>query len=572
MGKHLKIVLFFCIFSYIISITIKEISITKEETDVEEHGSGDFELKFPQGFRPNYLHIKLESEKNPIILVGDEQCKNRKAVGLQAYNPINLIVLKEEIQTIVNKGQNLYVCVKCRYEEDCSYTIKFKLEDICELTLGEQISFYSKSNNKMNFKFEDKEEDKEEETSLLKRNLFTIKNAANIWVKGQNIKTVTLKKNDGYENINNNSFGFGYIFMLEDIDNATYQLEIELEQEDYVTIGSLYIRNDNPELKDFYDSIHELQFNDLEMMGILNKEINNICFPIKKCITEEVQIAQVNGRIFTKKAKVYFSMNGEKLELEEINNGLIFEHLFINNVDDTKFCVAYPDSDEKQHVVIFAFQLTIGGNEKYSQFISPPQLPGVIYSHFLLKGQIAVFRGMKPKKGAKEINFNMKTVKGFPDMLFDWTNDFPFSVYDNNKITTITNPHHANRMSVYSIYLNNTDYKDFDPISENQPLIIVQCVDGVDPEKQNSLFCEFETSIFTDLDRINLIKDEAFSQYLLGGESDLYTINIENEDNLEKVYLDLIIFSGDVNVEIENSNGLEAHKYYLSNKIFYSIR
>ena len=179
---------------------------------------------------------------------------------------------------------------------------------------------------------------------------------------------------------------------------------------------------------------------------------------------------------------------------------------------------------------------------------------------------------MKPKIGANEIKFNMKTIKGSPDMLFDWTNNFPFSIYDNEKISTIiTKSHHANRMTVHSIYSNDTDYKEFDPLSENQPLLIVQCVDGVEPEKQNSIFCEFETSIFTDLDRINLIKDETFSQYLLEGKNDLYTINIENEENLEKVYLDLIVFSGDVNFEIENSTGLDAHKYYLSNKIFYSI-
>ena len=42
---------------------------------------------------------------------------------------------------------------------------------------------------------------------------------------------------------------------------------------------------------------------------------------------------------------------------------------------------------------------------------------------------------------------------------------------------------------------------------------------------------------FFKFGRINLIKDETFNQFLLEKESDLYTINIENEENLEKVDL-----------------------------------
>ena len=52
-------------------------------------------------------------------------------------------------------------------------------------------------------------------------------------------------------------------------------------------------------------------------------------------------------------------------------------------------------------------------------------------------------------------------------------------------------------------------------------------------------------------------------------EKDLYVIDIEQEENLEKIYLDLMIFSGDVYFDIDSS--MEASKYFLSNKIFYSI-
>ena len=63
---------------------------------------------------------------------------------------------------------------KCQDEEDkCSYTMKFKSEDIYELELGKQISFYSKYISKNSFKFIEKPES----SYSLKRNLNKIKNA-----------------------------------------------------------------------------------------------------------------------------------------------------------------------------------------------------------------------------------------------------------------------------------------------------------------------------------------------------------------------------------------------------------
>ena len=175
---------------------------------------------------------------------------------------------------------------------------------------------------------------------------------------------------------------------------------------------------------------------------------------------------------------------------------------------------------------------------------------------------------MTPKKVANEINFNMKAIRGYPDMLFDGALDFPEAEYDSERLVQIRNPHHANRMTVFNFYLNDPAYKDlkgYNSISAIQPLIIVQCLEGFTDAEKNSLFCEFETSIFSNLDHINLIEKETFSQYLLQCETDLYTINLKNEKNLHKVYLDLIVFSGDVYFELENKEILPNYliKYFI---------
>ena len=301
-------------------------------------------------------------------------------------------------------------------------------------------------------------------------------------------------------------------------------------------------------------------------MGILNENLNDICFPFKK-LPVDSGIIQVNGIVYTKKAKIYYMMDNDLSYEGDIEKGLINLRFYMINSKKTKFCVKYPDSELQKSEIIFTFQLNSNTYNYYIKFIYPPQLPGVIYSHFLFSGQYAIFRGMKQQNNAKKINFNMKAIKGFPNMLFDTTSDFPYTNYDdNNKINKCINPKPSNRMTVYSTYLNDPSYEEFDPLSQKQPLIIVQCKREENPDS----VCFFETSIFTDLDKMNLIEEETFSQYLLEGESDSYNINIANEKNLEKVYLDLITFSGDVNFEIMTNN-VEAHKYYLSNKLFYSI-
>ena len=177
---------------------------------------------------------------------------------------------------------------------------------------------------------------------------------------------------------------------------------------------------------------------------------------------------------------------------------------------------------------------------------------------------------MKPKQGASEINFNMKALIGFPDMLFDNCTTYPNCSYNDQRLYTINDPHHSNRMSVYSFYLKEA--KEITPISQFQPIMIVKCREGPKYKNRTSEYCIFETTIFSNKDRLKLREVESISQFLLTNESDLYSIDFEGEDGVQKVYLDLIVFSGDVKFKIDDASiDKDAHKYFLANKIFYSI-
>ena len=116
---------------------------------------------------------------------------------------------------------------------------------------------------------------------------------------------------------------------------------------------------------------------------------------------------------------------------------------------------------------------------------------------------MAVIQDIQPKYGAREINFNMKARKGFPDMYFDKCTDYPNCKYGID-IKHYKNPHHSNSMTVYSFYLKEED--PFTTISSFQPLVVINCFDSDKEEEEGSDFCQFETSIFTNKDRLHLIE------------------------------------------------------------------
>ena len=566
-GKPLKILFIIsCFFSFILS----KYEVDNERITSLEGCSGTGSKSFLMDLRSasykfdNCIDVKVIPTFGSVQMAiitseqGDDQClKQRQALSIQTYETIHLFLTKEEI------SESKYICVKClNDDEQCQYDIKLASEKECELNIDEQASYsVNTKNTEMTFKFNNNKK-----TNF--RNLETVYDYLNVWVKGKSIQSTNLKA--GSNNIDPINFGFGDVYLIDMSKNNedSYVLNVKSEEGDYITVGSLGISSNEAK---------SLKVNDLEIMGFLNNNLETICFTYDEINykNQDSYLAQINGNIYTKKAFIYDEYDGKIIKESSIENGIFLRHVIVDqDIGNQKFCIG--NRGTKSKGVIFSFQFTSNENNNKNQYIFPPQLPGVIYNHFLPKGAIAIFRGMTPTKDATEINFNMRSIKGFPDMRFDAALDFPEAEYNAERIINIRNPHHANRMTVFSFYLNDektmVDFKDYNSISASQPLIVVECLEGQNDEEQKSLFCEFETSIFSNKDRINLIEKETYSQYLLDGETDLYTINIEHEENLHKIYLDLIVFSGDVNFEVENEESFtSAHKYYLSNKIFYSI-
>ena len=335
-GKPLTI--FLIVFYFISSVFSAYEEETITITDGFNHygqGSTSYKMKLANGYSLNkYTRIKItkitKGTPNLLIFISkNQQCSDdRIAMGVQTYESINLFFLKDHYDS--NNG--LYLCVKCQSENEnnCNYNIDIYTESELNLNIGDQISYYvDQFSKKIDFKIIN------ERASNL-RHLETLYDYVNFWIKGQDIIRTALKSSEGYQN--EISFGYGNMY-IDDGLSEYYSLSVESKEGDFVTVGSLGI----------YDKItQELKLNDLEIMGILDKNVDRLCFPL--LIESEplddfkdINIAQVNGIVYTKKASIYTPLQGSEDEvegIEDINDGLIFKHISIDEKSRI-FCIKY---------------------------------------------------------------------------------------------------------------------------------------------------------------------------------------------------------------------------------------
>ena len=159
------------------------------------------------------------------------------------------------------------------------------------------------------------------------------------------------------------------------------------------------------------------------------------------------------------------------------------------------------------------------------------------------------------------MNFNLKVIKGVIEMFVVRCDTFPDCSYTYEQLLDeskniendkIIKPHIVNDMFSYSDYTQN-DEIDLSPFSYKQNLMFVYCSD----ESKTDL-CQFEISFFTEKDKILLLNNDKFYQYMLVNEIDLYQINIpKSSDPFSKIQVILYTFTGDALYQKDQNNNNE---------------
>ena len=317
------------------------------------------------------------------------------------------------------------------------------------------------------------------------------------------------------------------------------------------------------------------------VMGMLDKSEGYFieeCFPISALASEKysnVNKYYLTGRIHSKYALFWLAdennMYMEETEIEIADGQLSF--LIENNGKKRSVCFEFSyDPDVRMEYVAYSISILEPTKLESLYNFYPPQTIGEIYRRMIPKGSIAVYHGAKIGTSDKRLTFNMYSRKGAAEMYVTECTDFPNCIYKVENLGSMTRPKKINKMTIWE----KTIDKEVDSLSRSKYVMVVYCRD--DDNEQRG-YCEVETNVNILGKDISLVENEKFSKYVVKGDKGKFKVDFKLGKRLQRLSLDIMIYSGDVNFKVNNfedNNGklseeidINYFKYYLSNKIHY---
>ena len=532
-----------------------------------------FALDFGDGKKNIPYYIKVEvfsTDSNPAPLMcfsnSDQNCLEREQLVKNPNGNSTLMWIKRE--QFEREDQELYVVIECA-EAGCKYKLRFTGDQAASFEPNFVYSYLVGSNNKeMRFEI----------LSPLKDIYLTVT------LEGSSKATINVENqyNEGVIHKTGRAMTF-YIEPDEEEEepsNASNMATITVknaEVGEYLTI-SVHIVDDVPDTLGLGPDNYLLP-NGPEISGYLEQDVlNEECFPLNLADTtySKMDKLYVTGRVHTKYAWFFLEDENrnylEETDVEILNGQLSF--VMKNNGKLNFLCFELPIEESiKISKMSFTFSVTFPNDLKDLYNYYPPQLTGQIYRRIIPKGSIAFFSGTKNDNSAKKYDYNLYQIKGLSRLYIAECRSYPDCHYDEITLSNLIEPKNTNQMTIWT----TTDDKS-SAIGNAKYVMVVQCIDD---DNENNGYCEFETSIFSKGQEVNLVENEKFSRFALKGEKGTFVADLQSGRQIQRITFDIMIFSGDVNFEIGDgaptlkANGEEIEisyqKYFLSNKIHFYI-
>ena len=457
--------------------------------------------------------------------------------------------------------ENMFIKLECS-QYPCQGNIEFSYSEKIDLIEGETLSYYVTNDNV------------EMEFSLSPNKSSVI---SNIWARGQlNINTTLNLNSSDYVNKSN------YYIIKHSIDKTHFK--VKGTSGDFINVGFIGYKKAQNSNEGFYISNTMLTVNESVITTYLQKDIiENVCFPIqtRKCI-DTIEPLFGNGIIFTKIAYSFKrDKNGTNLDDYTVNNlfplGSISNIFHSHEILTQDICFSFPPDKFTQFndikEIILTYQIARGLSFDKGFNLYEPQLNGVFYPRFLKKKQKVFFIPQFGGNFAK-MTLNLMSMMGFPKMSIVDCDNYPLCELDNNK-TSINKVNSSNINRFSSLSFKKKDGVEYSPISSKQTLMIVECEEGEKKENMTKYFddiCGFGTLMNKEETKIELIEDQYFNQFATKNQKDNYKIKIMNESKIDKIFIDIITYVGDVNVSTSFPDGITYSQYTSINKIYLSVK
>ncbi len=508
-----------------------------------------------KGVDPNTVYI--------LSIYSDETRNNRIQLA-QSLNGYAMLLFEfDELEII-------YISLECYPNNKCSGILSNKFSPKMFISEGDIFNFYVSEEKTWTFYITSKSE------------------MSNVWARGQLPIKTNLKIDNTYYKENEGN----YYIVSSSMNNKVF--EIKPQVGDFINIGCLGFTKDQKMGTENYESNSKLIINGPKISGYLKKGvIDQICYQMESKIEEPSEheedfendnVIFGSGVIFTKIANSYMAyLNGEKVSDDKKDElfslGIISNIISPSDVKEQKFCMSFPDKSFIQYntieEILFSFQL-VQESSKYNGFnLYEPQINGVFYPRLIMKDSKVAFIPQYNYNSYDKINYNLMTINGFPKMHVIDCDNYPLCSFEEIDKKNDVRPRNINRFSSY--FYQNTEGINYTPMSKKQKLFVVECKNSGKKDETSDqpnyfdLFCGFGTLIYTNEDAIELIEDHFFNQLAIKNEEHKYKIKISGETNIEKIFIDVMTYTGDVNVKIYPED-LTYSEYFAINKIYISCK
>ena len=501
-----------------------------------------------------YMKITLTPDEitpTPLLCFSEEDSscnKGRQILSKRTDGLSSMIFIRREQ---IQSGK-LYLLVTCE-ESGCGYTIKYEDSEYAEIDADSVFSYLvTKYNREMTFQVMGVAE----EGSFL-----------TIGVEGSSKMTMS------FEDISISPINFdgGEIITFPIVNtnsNSLTSFRIRgAEIGEFLTV-SIHVVYDN-KAKD-----NLLYPNGPTIMGMLYDDDNfykEECFPISAFVSDKysnVNKYYLTGRILSKYALFWLAdENGYYMEETdiEIKDGLLSYMIETNGLKRSVcFEFSYEEEISMYYVAYSISILEVKKMESIYNFYFP-QIMGQNYRRMIPKGSYAVYHPGHFDQNDKRLNYYMYNRKGVAEMYTYKCLSYPNCSYTIEEIEKFNNPKKTNKMTVYDIEIEK-EYNALDPEKE---VMIVYCKDD---DNKNNGYCEVDVSFNIPGNSILLVEDEQLFKYVLKDEKGKIIIDLKNGIKIQRLTIDIMIYSGDITFNINNSDDkLDINKYYLSNKIVFSL-
>ena len=483
---------------------------------------------------PNYLRIFVKGynetkvDLNHIIsYYQDEYLEERKQLAQSLFGTTTMWLSKKQIEN------EFYLTVDC-YVEPCNYTIDIMPKDICELPLHEQLTYYiTEENKEMKFKISGTPSFCEVSKNLELKN----KNVITITAKGSKKIESVLEGVEGLNYVKHSSYE-AYLVELKkskELEEFEFTLTVKGQLGDLITIGSFFSDGTVFNLCPIKN-----EKSGFEITGFLKKN-----FKSQNCFRVKAYAANF----------AHNSYSWDNIEVEHSVNGNAYYDGY------RVMCFDFPKNGEYDEI-FYTYHFLLFNSYQKELIKYPVSYLGHNYRRNLWINETIGLLAVQPDNDFKYLTYNVNNTYGVVKASLITCYNYPFCEINQDLLSKGTPLINYN---TFSFSFNQTEISNkMTSISKKQNILLLYCT-----ETFKEYYCGANQNIYSDKDISYIEPNTIYTRYSRKNNIERFEINQGYDKNIKVIYLNIEMYNGDININI---NFKDYKEFSYENKKLFIIK